>query len=155
MALYVQIIVHIMCDTLGKEKKMQIGGRVMRIDDVKDVQIIAVDFDGTLCGECYPQIGLPNLPLIALLKQLRMEGKRIILWTCRCGERLSDALVWCEGLGLQFDAVNENVPEVLAQYGMESRKISADIYIDDKSCFPWMCVQEQDSSLVTDGTCRQ
>lgn len=104
----------------------------------KKIQIIAVDFDGTLCSECYPEIGLPNLPLIFLLKQLRAQGKKVILWTCRCGERLEEAIGWCEAFGLTFDAVNENVPEILELYGMESRKISADVYIDDKSCFPWM-----------------
>ncbi len=108
----------------------------------KRIQIIAVDFDGTLCGECYPEIGAPNLPLIYLLKQLQLQGRKVILWTCRCGERLEDAVAWCEQLGLQFDAVNENVPEILEQYGMESRKISADVYIDDKSCFPWMNSRE-------------
>lgn len=114
----------------------------------KNIQIIAVDFDGTLCSECYPEIGLPNLPLIYLLKRLRMQGKKIILWTCRCEERLSDAVTWCERFGLQFDAVNENVPETLEQYGMESRKISADVYIDDKSCFPWMSRQEWERYLL-------
>lgn len=108
----------------------------------RPIQIIAVDFDGTLCSECYPEIGLPNLPLIYLLRQLRLQGKQIILWTCRCDERLSEAVEWCRVFGLEFDAVNENVRETLIRYGTESRKISADVYIDDKSCFPWMTEQE-------------
>ena len=111
-------------------------------------QIIAVDFDGTLCSECYPQIGLPNLPLIYLLKQLRRQGKQVILWTCRCEQRLEEAVEWCRGFGLEFDAVNANVPETLEYYGMESRKISADVYIDDKSCFPWMSKQEWEKYLL-------
>ena len=37
----------------------------------KKIEIIAVDFDGTLCSECYPAIGMPNLPLFALLKGAR------------------------------------------------------------------------------------
>lgn len=114
----------------------------------KNIEIIAVDFDGTLCSDCYPEIGLPNLPLIYLLKQLRVQGKKIILWTCRCEERLSDAVAWCARFGLQFDAINENVPETLEQYGTESRKISADVYIDDKSCFPWMSRREWESYLL-------
>lgn len=104
----------------------------------ESIKIIAVDFDGTLCRESYPKIGLPNLPLIYLLRNLRMDGKQIILWTCRCGERLDEAVAWCKRFGLEFDAVNENVPETLERYGMEARKISADVYIDDKACFPWM-----------------
>lgn len=112
------------------------------------IRIIAVDFDGTLCSDCYPEIGLPNLPLIYLLKQLQVQGKKIILWTCRCEERLEEAVRWCEMFGLQFDAVNANVPETLERYGMESRKISADVYIDDKACFPWMSRQEWERYLL-------
>lgn len=113
----------------------------------KRIQIIAVDFDGTLCTECYPKIGMPNLPLIGLLRQLREQGKQVILWTCRCGEQLQEALEWCSLFGLEFDAVNENVADTLQRYGTESRKISADVYVDDKSCFPWMTEQEWNNDL--------
>lgn len=44
----------------------------------KKIEIIAVDFDGTLCSECYPAIGMPNLPLFALLKGARRQGKKVI-----------------------------------------------------------------------------
>lgn len=108
----------------------------------KKIEIIAVDFDGTLCSECYPGIGIPNLPLIYLLIRLRQQGKKVILWTCRCGEPLEEAKEWCRALGLEFDAVNENVAETFEKYGTESRKISADVYIDDKACFPWQMETE-------------
>ena len=104
----------------------------------EEFYIIAVDFDGTLCTENYPYIGLPNVPLIQLLQDLKKRGKKLILWTCRCGKELEDAVRWCERMDLQFDAVNENVPEIIEKYGSDSRKIYADVYIDDKSCFPWM-----------------
>ena len=50
--------------------------------------------------------------------------------------------------GLEFDAVNENVAQTLEQYGTESRKISADVYIDDKACWPWMTKQEWERYLA-------
>lgn len=103
---------------------------------MKEIRIIAVDFDGTLCGDEYPRIGEPNAALIALLKGLKAEGCRVILWTCRCGELLEEAVAWCAGFQLYFDAVNENVGEILEKYGTDSRKIYADVYIDDRSCFP-------------------
>ena len=53
-----------------------------------EYQIIAVDFDGTLCTDCFPKIGQPNTALIELLKGLRRQGRQIILWTCRCGNQL-------------------------------------------------------------------
>ena len=100
-------------------------------------QIIAVDFDGTLCTDAYPDMGVPNLPLIGLLKKLQQEGCQLILWTCRCGKELEAAVAWCEKFGLVFDKVNQNTEEIIQKYGSDSRKIYADVYIDDKSCFPW------------------
>ena len=98
----------------------------------EECKIIAVDFDGTLCLDCYPKIGAPNLRLIYILKELRKKGTKLILWTCRCGEPLAEALKWCSYYGLSFDAVNENLPQILEKYGSDSRKIFADIYIDDR-----------------------
>ena len=95
--------------------------------------IIAVDFDGTLCKECYPEIGEPNLEIIDELCRRQAQGTRIILWTCRAGSLLDDAIEWCEHYGLHFDAINDNVPETLHKYPYCSRKISADEYWDDKA----------------------
>lgn len=104
---------------------------------MKKYQIIAVDFDGTLCTEAYPEIGMPNLPLICLLLRLQRQGSRLILWTCRGGRELEEAIRWCSQFGLVFDKVNENTDENIKEYGNDSRKIYADVYIDDKACFPW------------------
>lgn len=104
---------------------------------MEEFRIIAVDFDGTLCTDAYPGIGIPNLHLIEMLKLLRKEGCRIILWTCRCGKALEEAVSWCGDFGLTFDKINENTEEILQKYGSDSRKIYADVYIDDRACFPW------------------
>ncbi len=94
---------------------------------------IAVDFDGTLCTNKYPDIGLPNVTLIERLIKLK-ENNTIILWTCRNGNKLNSAVEWCKSHGLEFDYVNENSELTLAKYNYEdSRKITADIYIDDKA----------------------
>ena len=100
-------------------------------------RIIAVDFDGTLCRDCYPKIGEANEGLIRRLKELRAQGDKLILWTCRRGERLEEALFFCLARGLVFDAVNENLPETLERFGGDSRKIFADLYIDDRCASPW------------------
>ena len=109
---------------------------MMNTNTAINYNIIAVDFDGTLCAECFPYIGEPNLPLICALLEQKRLGKKLILWTCRCGDRLSEAVEWCAHQGLTFDAVNENLPEIIALYGSDSRKITADLYIDDKSALP-------------------
>ena len=102
-------------------------------------KIIAVDFDGTLCEDAYPHCGAPNLKLIEYLKQQQCFGNKIILWTCRTDETLDIAVKWCyEEHGLVFDAINDNLPGVVAIYGGSNpRKIYADIYIDDHNCTDW------------------
>lgn len=102
--------------------------------------IIAVDFDGTLCRDEYPAIGEANDGLIRYLRYQQKKGARLILWTCRNGKLLVQAVEWCRKYHLEFDAVNENLPEVLERYGGDSRKIFADIYIDDKSMAPPNCM---------------
>ena len=96
-----------------------------------DFKVIAVDFDGTLCENKWPDIGEPNEELIQHLKDERRKGSKIILWTCRTDERLENALAWCEERGLKFDSVNENIPEAVEMYGEDTRKIFAHEYIDD------------------------
>ena len=96
--------------------------------------IVAVDFDGCLCQNRWPEIGEPNLPLIRELIERREKlGDKLILWTCREGDKLREAVEWCEVMGLCFDAVNANLPEMTARYGNDCRKIGADEYIDDKA----------------------
>ncbi len=98
-----------------------------------DFKIIAVDFDGTLCENKWPEIGEPNKELIAYLKERQTAGDKLILWTCRVGEILDNAVAWSAKWGLIFDAVNENLPEVLEWMGGDTRKIFANEYIDDRN----------------------
>ena len=99
-------------------------------------KIIAVDFDGTLCFSNWPELGEPNIPLIDFLKHWKKQGNKLILWTCRAGEELDSAVNWCLKHNLEFDAINDNLPEVIAHYGNNSRKISCDYYIDDRMLLP-------------------
>lgn len=98
--------------------------------------VIAVDFDGTLCTNAWPNIGTPNWAVIKKLKELQKAGAHLVLWTCRCDEMLEAAKVACDAWGLIFTAYNENDPDLLAYFGTESRKIGADIYLDDKGMLP-------------------
>lgn len=67
--------------------------------------IIAVDFDGTLCKNKWPEIGIPNEELIEYLKKRQANGEKLILWTNRVGDRLDEAVKWSAEKGLIFDAV--------------------------------------------------
>lgn len=96
------------------------------------ISIYAVDFDGTLCENAWPGIGEANTKLIKHLIKRRSEGVKLILWTCREGEPLQKAVEWCKEHGLEFDAVNDNIPEMVECHnGNNARKIWADLYIDD------------------------
>lgn len=102
----------------------------------REYNIYAVDFDGTLCENAWPDIGKPNHSLINALKKAREKGDKVILWTCRTTDRLEEAIAWCKEQGLEFDTVNENLPEIIGQFGTESRKVFADVYVDDKAIAP-------------------
>lgn len=103
---------------------------------MNEYQIIAVDFDGTLCYSNWPELGEPNAPLIEYLREWKQSGNKLILWTCRAGEALDHALLWCAEQHLEFDAVNDNLPEIVEKYGNNSRKITCDFYIDDRAVLP-------------------
>ena len=107
---------------------------VERIPEEFRDKVIAVDFDGTLFEKKrFPGFGAPKLGLIGTLRYLqRKRGCKLILWTCREGRDLEMALEGCGGVGLHFDAVNEGLPGERRT----SRKINADIYIDDKAVNP-------------------
>ena len=100
-------------------------------------EIYAVDFDKTLnLAEKYPDLGQPNIELIEILKERRAAGDKIILWTCREGELLEQAVEYCRKYGLEFDAVNDNLPKNIEFFGNNCRKVWAHHYIDDRSCHP-------------------
>lgn len=95
--------------------------------------IIAVDFDGTLSLGKWPDVGPANKPVLEALLERQRAGDKVILWTCRGGDELSAAVAWCRIYGLEFDAVNANLPEVLEAWDYkDTRKIFADEYWDDK-----------------------
>lgn len=95
--------------------------------------VYAVDFDGTLCTNEYPDIGEPNQDIIDLIRALKDEGHRIILWTCRNGDKLQVAIDWCADQGIAFDCINENTEANIDEYGEDTRKVAADYYIDDRA----------------------
>ena len=98
------------------------------------MRIIACDFDGTLCEHKYPAIGEPKKNIINLFIKMRRSGYKIILWTCRGGEYLDEAIKWCKKFGLEFDAVNDDLPEIKSFNKLpKSCKVYADFYFDDKN----------------------
>ena len=116
------------------------------------MKIIAVDFDGTLAHKhpdnidgSYganikkPKIGISRWNIIDKIKEEQSKGTKIILWTCREGILLDEAVSWCSEKGIVFDAINENIPEInqreKKQWGIsyKPRKVYATEYWDDKA----------------------
>ena len=93
---------------------------------------IAVDFDGTIVEEAYPQIGKPIPFAIDVLKKLIYEDyQQVKLWTVREGALLEESVQYCRQRGVEFYAVNKLHPDLPDEYC--SRKIAVDIFIDDRS----------------------
>ena len=101
---------------------------------------IAIDFDGCLCENNWPEIGAPNMEVITAAIDEKNNGAALILWTCRVGEKLGEAVAWCAGFGLEFDAVNANLPERIAAYQNDCRKVNADEYWDDRAVIARKCL---------------
>lgn len=99
---------------------------------MQETLTIAVDFDGTIVEDAYPKIGRPVIFAFETLKKLQDKGHRLILWTYRKGNALEDAVRFCEENGIVFYAVNRSFPEEEFDTS-HSRKIHADIFIDDRN----------------------
>ena len=93
---------------------------------------LAIDFDGTIVEDAYPKIGKPNAFAFETLKKLQQNGHRLILWTYRHGKSLDEAVAFCKKNGLEFYAVNCSFPNEVFD-PKKSRKINADLFIDDKN----------------------
>jgi hypothetical protein len=99
--------------------------------DLRGIKI-AVDFDGTIVEHAYPEIGKERLFAFQTLKEFNKMGANLILWTFRTGKELDEAVEYCRKNGVEFYAINKNYPEEVFDDTI-SRKINADIFIDDKN----------------------
>jgi len=95
--------------------------------------IIAVDFDGTIVEHEYPAIGKEKLFAFQTLRELQKMEHQLILWTYRYGKELDEAVEYCRQNGIEFYAINSNYPEEEFDPELMSRKINADVYIDDRN----------------------
>ena len=99
----------------------------------KDHLIIAIDFDGTIVEDAYPKIGKPMIFAFDTIKKLQSEGHRLILWTYRNGKKIQEAVDFCKENGIEFYAVNSSYDEEEFDLNKMSRKIHADLFIDDRN----------------------
>lgn len=102
--------------------------------------ILAIDFDGTIVEDKYPSIGTIKWGAKEYINMLYNDGYTIIIWTCRTGKALKEAKQWLQANGIKHHHVNKSCPANVAKYKVDTRKVYADMYIDDKMMFklpPW------------------
>lgn len=88
-------------------------------------KVLAVDLDGTLLKDDHPALGKPVPEVVAVLRDVRAAGVKIVIWTVRDeDEKVRKHL---EDADVPFDYINEN------PFGPSngSRKIYADVYLDN------------------------
>jgi len=112
----------------------------IREEDAKS-KIIAIDFDGTIVEHEFPNIG-PLMPFAKeAINNLHEQGHYIIIWTCRNMTEpdhpewdqapVPAVMEFLKANGVHFDSINENHPSM--GFWLQSRKIFADVYIDDRN----------------------
>lgn len=113
--------------------------------------IISVDFDGCLVDDAFPMIGDLKPYAAEVLKKWLAEGHYIIINSCRAGDREKDMREFLDGRGIFYDAINNNLQERILRFGSDTRKISADVYIDDKNIFchniDWLEIEREISRI--------
>lgn len=94
---------------------------------------VAIDFDGTIVEDAYPEIGRLFYNAKEVINKLYDEGHDIIINTCRAGIFEGNVYTFLKDNGIKYSYINSNLPRDIEKFGQDCRKISADIYIDDKN----------------------
>jgi hypothetical protein len=94
--------------------------------------VLAIDFDHTICISDYPNLGMERKDAGYYIRKLEQEGYGIVINTCREGIALADGIKWLHKNAIPYHYVNCNFPHIIEMYSADCRKISADLYIDDK-----------------------
>ena len=89
--------------------------------------IIAIDFDGTIVDDIYPDIGAEVPLALDYIKQWQEEND-IVLYTMRERKELEDAEMFLVNKGVNLFSSNSNL-----NMWYNSRKIFANLHIDNAS----------------------
>lgn len=109
--------------------------------------IIAIDFDGTIVEDHFPEIGKMVDGAREVINRLYDEGYTIIIWTCRTKINKARAIEFLVRNGVKYHYFNESSVANLRIYDwVDTRKVYADLYIDDKGLMkplpPWSEIYE-------------
>lgn len=127
------MLTKIIKDKLKQNKKVEMS------------KIALIDFDGTIVDHAYPRVGNPMEMAFEVLNDMQKAGWLLVLWTCREGSYLTDAVEFCRANGIEFDSVNEVPIEWDFRENGIRRKPYAHLHIDDRNLggFPgWKVVKD-------------
>lgn len=103
---------------------------------IKVQKAIAIDFDGTLTkvetGKPH-EVGEIREDAVRVINMWYDQGFIIIIYTLREKEWWPAAEAALKECGLKYHYYNQNPEDRIRAYNNDSRKISADIYIDDRN----------------------
>lgn len=102
--------------------------------------VIAIDFDNTITAGAgkFPACGKLRVGAREVINGWVERGHSVIINTCRNyvdnSEQLCIDFLNCNDV--RYTRINSNMPHLIEKYGGDTRKISADIYFDDKGMSP-------------------
>jgi adenylylsulfate kinase len=109
--------------------------------------IVAIDFDGVIAqydGYKGDDHFLPPKPWAKeAIDVLRAHGIKVIIWTCRNNE--AQLKEYLDKFGIGYDAINADVHPEIKSPDQISRKVLADVYVDDRAVhfIEWNSAMEQ------------
>lgn len=95
--------------------------------------ILAIDFDGTIATDSFPQVGILRKDADTIIRKLYEDGHDVIINTCRTGKYEGLAEHFLKKHKIPYHFINSNLPRVIDFYKQDCRKVSADYYIDNRN----------------------
>ena len=97
----------------------------------KPVKIVVIDFDGTIAFDSYPAVGAMKPMADVVINSWYERGHMILIDTCRTSGYQAVAEDALKEWGIKYHYINTNLPEQIALYGADCRKLSGHLRIDD------------------------
>lgn len=110
---------------------MDLNGFI-KINKDKRPFTISCDFDGTIVEGAFPGIGKLKKDADKFINKLYDLGFNILINTCRSGAYEGDAENFLKRVDIKYHYINNNLPQSIEYFKQDCRKLSADVYIDDK-----------------------
>lgn len=95
---------------------------------MKKLKTVAIDFDGTIVEHRFPKVGDLKMNVVKKIKAWYEKGHTIIIWTCRTDKYADEAKAFLDKNNIPYHFFNENPSSRI-----KSRKVLADIYLDDRA----------------------